>query len=781
MNAINYSLALCTPQKELTLTNVTVSNLRDLFFGSMAPRKVSLQVPADSQITATQIVAALLTDVDPKAFKFDIKSGAAGLSLDGKETSDAEAARRLIQLSDKASILLAPSKWTVLRFPDTPKDRSIMGLLGQLNKNLQFKTYIEGHKLALSDIEQFVHIARCLNCDAALFPGKSSFPHAYRWFTYIASQPFVKPLLVKASQTSGDIVKEAASPKPIADNQSASPAVQMKSEAEKLRELEASFASKLTGAEMNAVVTRFPPEPSGYLHIGHAKAALINAFYARYFNGKLLIRFDDTNPNKEKEEFEQSIIEDLAMLNVEGEGPSYTSDYLPQLEDACEKLLRMGKGYVDDTPSDIMREQRFDGIESKCRDLPLEENLRRWREMLAGSEEGQTMCVRGKMDMKDPNKCMRDPVFYRVNVETPHHRTGTKYKAYPTYDFACPLVDSWSGVTHALRTNEYADRIPQYYWVQDTLGVRRTIVYEFSRLNFTNTVLSKRKLGWLVDTGVVEGWDDPRFPTVRGLKRRGLQIQALHEFLIEQGPSKNANLMEWDKLWSKNAKIIDPIAPRYMAVASTCIPIHLTDLNGTEGVTRMRPLHPKNADLGEVELRVTPTIFVDREDVQDSVNGEEITLMRYGNIILDEILKEEVDGQSVIKCINAHSHLEGDFKKTKKKLHWIPDSAQKVEFILREYDHIITKRKPEDGDSMEDIVNRNSLFDTDCIGEPLVSSLKENDILQLERRGLCRVDRIAPNGKRIFIKIPDGKMKAMSVLSTKVDAASLVKGSHATS
>lgn len=226
----------------------------------------------------------------------------------------------------------------------------------------------------------------------------------------------------------------------------------------------------------------------------------------------------------------------------------------------------MGKAYADDTVTEKMRDERFKGIESERRDSTVEENLRVWAEMLTGSEEGQRYCVRAKLNMTDKNKCMRDPVMYRVNVAVPHHRHGEKYKAYPCYDFACPLVDSWSGVSHALRTNEYADRIPQYYWVQDTMQVPRTVIYEFSRLNFTNTVLSKRRLQWLVDTNVVSGWDDPRFPTVRGIMRRGLQVQALHEFLIELGPSKNVNVMEWDKLWSKNNRVLDPISKRFMAV-----------------------------------------------------------------------------------------------------------------------------------------------------------------------------------------------------------------------
>eukprot|EP01053_Blabericola_migrator_P013408 Blabericola_migrator_1__13407@NODE_959_length_5893_cov_215_544113_g665_i0_p1_GENE_NODE_959_length_5893_cov_215_544113_g665_i0NODE_959_length_5893_cov_215_544113_g665_i0_p1_ORF_typecomplete_len737_score165_94tRNAsynt_1c/PF00749_21/1_5e81tRNAsynt_1c_C/PF03950_18/3_5e34GST_C/PF00043_25/0_00034tRNAsynt_1/PF00133_22/0_1_NODE_959_length_5893_cov_215_544113_g665_i014873697 len=733
----------------------------------MAPPKVSLRIPEAKGLTATHLAATLLLQADPKAIRIDIKRDpeAKEIIIDEKECSDAEGVKVILGKSDRVNALMAKAEHeSLVKIPDNIKDRGIMPALGRLNKHLQFKTYMEGYALSSIDLLQFVALMNPIQCDVFLLPGRGQFPHVVRWLDYIAAQPFS----VSALST---IVDNADTPAVSHSKPQKGAAAAHTSPEEKLAEMEASYANKLTGAEMGKVVTRFPPEPSGYLHIGHAKAALINSFYARYFKGKLLIRFDDTNPTKEKAEFEQSIIEDLALLGVHGEGPSYTSDYLPQLQEACHKLIEMGKGYVDDTPSELMRQQRFDGIESSCRNLPVEENLRRWKEMLAGSPEGLTMCVRAKIDMSDPNKCMRDPVFYRTNVETPHHRTGTTYKAYPTYDFACPLVDSWSGVTHALRTNEYADRIPQYYWVQDTMGVRRTIVYEFSRLNFTNTVLSKRKLTWLVESGVVEGWDDPRFPTVRGLIRRGLQIQALHEFLIEQGPSKNSNMMEWDKLWSKNARVLDNITPRYMAVSSEGrVEVSLTDLS--EPLTKERPVHPKVPSMGTLPMVLTPVILLDGEDLKDCSDSEEITLVRYGNVVLDEITRGE---GGVVLSVKAHSHLEGDVKKTKKKLHWIPKSENNYPFIMREFDHIITKRKPEEGDEMKDIANFNSVFDTTCLGEPEMKNLKEGDLLQIERRGYCRVDKMH-DGVPVLIKIPDGKMKAMSTLATKVDSASLVKG-----
>jgi glutamyl-tRNA synthetase len=290
---------------------------------------------------------------------------------------------------------------------------------------------------------------------------------------------------------------------------------------------------------MGNVVTRFPPEPSGYLHIGHAKAALLNQYFAEQYKGKLIIRFDDTNPSKEKVEFEDSIKEDLKLIGITADAVTHTSDYFDKIYELALEMIKNGKAYVDDTDQATMREQRMEGIASKSRDLSVEENLKRFEEMKNATEfvsdctcicdgnecewdvkqrcasQGMTCCLRAKISVDNPNKAMRDPVIYRVNV-APHHYTGDKYKVYPTYDFACPIVDSIEGVTHALRTNEYRDRNPQYYWMLDALNLRKPTIWDFSRINFVYTLLSKRKLQWFVDQALVTGWDDPRFPTVRG-------------------------------------------------------------------------------------------------------------------------------------------------------------------------------------------------------------------------------------------------------------------------
>ena len=294
-----------------------------------------------------------------------------------------------------------------------------------------------------------------------------------------------------------------------------------------------SYEIDLPEAEVGKVRLRFAPEPSGFLHIGHAKAALLNQYFAQRYQGVVIVRFDDTNPAKESNEFVENLLKDIETLGIKYVAVTYTSDYFPQMMEMAENLIRQGKAYIDDTPREQMQKERMDGIESRCRNNSVEENLKLWKEMIAGSERGLQCCLRGKLDMQDPNKSLRDPVYYRCNP-IPHHRIGSKYKIYPTYDFACPFVDAIEGITHALRSSEYHDRNAQYHRIQMDMGLRKVHLYEFSRLNMVYTLLSKRKLLWFVEKGKVDGWDDARFPTVQGIIRRGLKVEALIQFILEQ-------------------------------------------------------------------------------------------------------------------------------------------------------------------------------------------------------------------------------------------------------
>lgn len=487
----------------------------------------------------------------------------------------------------------------------------------------------------------------------------------------------------------------------------------------------------------------------------------MNQYFAKKYKGKLLIRFDDTNPNKEKVEFEDSIIEDLALLGIKGDATSHTSDYFDELYRLVMQLIKQGDAYADDTPQEEMRAQRMDGIASARRDSTIEENIERFAEMMNGSESGRKWCLRAKMSVDNPNKAMRDPVIYRVNADTPHHRTGTTWKVYPTYDFACPVVDALEGVTHALRTNEYRDRNPQYAWMLEKLNLRKVNIWDFGRLNFVYTLLSKRKLQWFVDNGHVSGWDDPRFPTVRGIRRRGMTIECIQHFILEHGPSQQIINMEWDKIWNINKKIIDPIVPRFTAIEEKdVVKCHLS--GGPGFAEKQVAKHKKNAELGDKIVVFDDDFYIDQKDAVTFADGEEITLMNWGNAIVKTI---EKDGKGVVKSIKLEANLQGDFQKTEKKVTWLAIDAKtnrKLTLIrLLDFDYLITKRQLEEDDKFDDFLTRETIFETDAIAEFSVTELRAGDTIQFERKGYYILDKEqGKDGKREFIRIPDGKVES---------------------
>ncbi|PRQ42562.1 putative glutamate--tRNA ligase [Rosa chinensis] len=517
------------------------------------------------------------------------------------------------------------------------------------------------------------------------------------------------------------------------------------------------FEVDLPEAEVGKVKLRFAPEPSGYLHIGHSKAALLNQYFAQRYQGQVIVRFDDTNPAKESNEFVDNLLKDIETLGIKYETVTHTSNYFPDLMQMAEKLINEGKAYVDDTPREEMQKQRMDGIESKCRNHSIDENLNLWKEMIAGSERGLQCCVRGKLDMQDPNKSLRDPVYYRCNP-MPHHKIGSKYKVYPTYDFACPFVDSIEGITHALRSSEYHDRNAQYYRIQDDMGLRRVHLYEFSRLNMVYTLLSKRKLLWFVQNEKVNGWDDPRFPTVQGIVRRGLKVEALIQFILEQGASKNLNLMEWDKLWTINKKIIDPVCPRHTAVIEEGR-VLLTLSNGPQKpFVRIIPRHKKYEGAGEKATTFTRSVWIDRADAELISVDEEVTLMDWGNAIVKKIEKDQ-DGNLALTGV---LHLEGSVKTTKLKLTWLPEIDELVKLSLMEFDYLITKKKLEEGEDFLDVLNPYTEKETAALGDSNMRNLKRGDVLQLERKGYfrCDVPYLRPSKPIVLFAIPDGRQQA---------------------
>jgi glutamyl-tRNA synthetase len=492
------------------------------------------------------------------------------------------------------------------------------------------------------------------------------------------------------------------------------------------------------------------------LHIGHLKAAIINDYFAHeLYKGTLLLRFDDTNPSKEKQEYEDSIIEDLKLVGIKPDKTSYTSDYLEVLYQYCIRMIKEGHAYADDTDQDTMRDERMKGIASKNRDKSIEENLAIFEEMKAGSEIGLKNAIRAKMSVDNPNKAMRDPVIYRCNLE-PHHRTKDTWKMYPTYDFACPIVDSLEGVTHALRTTEYTDRNPQYQWFLDTLKLRQVHMWDFARMNFIRTVLSKRKLTKLVDAGIVWGWDDPRMPTIRGVRRHGMTLGALRDFILKQGPSRNIVTMDWTNFWASNKKAIDPIAARYTAV-DTKHTVKATIINGpAEAYTEKKDKHAKNEHVGQKTVGYSKNLILDQEDVKLFKQDEEITLMNWGNAIVRKII-----GSDPITAIELELHLAGDHKKTEKKVTWLSTGPEElIPAEVWEFDHLFTKDKLEEEDNWEDFVNKDSASMTVQLCDANVKELKEDDIIQLDRKGFYRVDKAAGEGQKLVLfGIPTGKTK----------------------
>ncbi|CAI5646191.1 unnamed protein product [Oreochromis niloticus] len=617
--------------------------------------------------------------------------------------------------------------------------------LAELDKALSLRTFLVGHALTLADLSVWAALK-----DHGEWPKQGkSFSHVSRWFFFLSSQvPFTA-----------------------VGNKYASKKASMNKSKVEGKKADVGKFVELPGAEMGKVVVRFPPEASGYLHIGHAKAALLNQHYQVTFKGKLIMRFDDTNPEKEKEDFERVILEDVAMLQIHPDQFTYTSDHFPTIMKFAEKLLAEGKAYIDNTPPEQMKQEREQRVESSCRNNSVEQNMKMWSEMKAGTEYGQTCCMRAKIDMNSNNGCMRDPTLYRCK-NAAHPRTRNTYRVYPTYDFACPIVDSLEGVTHALRTTEYHDRDEQFYWIINALGLRKPHVWEYARLNLNNTVLSKRKLTWFVDQGYVDGWDDPRFPTVRGVLRRGMTVEGLKQFIAAQGGSRSVVNMEWDKIWAFNKKVIDPVAPRYTALSSS----YVVPVSVPEATEEMKEIakHPKNAEVGMKEVWYSPRVLIEGADAETFTEGETVTFINWGNLIITKINKG-ADGK--VLSMEARLNLDNkDYKKTT-KITWLAETNNSplVPAICVNYQPLISKAVITKDDNFKDYINKHSKLEEKMLGDPCLKNLKKGDIIQLQRRGFYICDQpyepVSPNSCKespcVLIYIPDGHTKEMPTAGSK--------------
>ena len=409
------------------------------------------------------------------------------------------------------------------------------------------------------------------------------------------------------------------------------------------------------------VITRFPPEPSGILHIGHIKAIFINYVIAKKYNGKMILRFDNTNPVTESLDYEIAIQEDITKLGIIPDTVTYSSDYFQKLINYAEKLVYDGKAYVDTTQKDIMKEQRRNCISSANRDNSIQHNVELWDQMKQGLLPNS--CLRLKMNMSHSNANCRDPTIFRY-VDQPHHRTGEQFKVYPSYDFACPIIDSLEGITHAFRSVEYQDREEQYSFILDILNLRKPIVLCYGKVKFKDIVLSKRKIKALIQKGVISNWDDPRLFTLRGLFNRGLHLDALKQFVATLGFSnKTPPIMSTEKLLTINRKLIDKIATRYMCLSNDNLQQYkiLGDLPIDNHIDKFT----KNKDLGTRKIDYSHNILIN-EIFQPN---EEITLMFMGNAIVSE-------------NNNLQLNLDGDYKNTKHKVIWIPkENPVKVKIL----------------------------------------------------------------------------------------------------
>ena len=506
------------------------------------------------------------------------------------------------------------------------------------------------------------------------------------------------------------------------------------------------------------VHTRFPPEPNGYLHIGHAKSICLNFGLAREFKGLCNLRFDDTNPTKESVEYVESQKEDVRWLGFDWHDRElYASDYFGELYEFAKQLVLEGKAYVDDLSQDEIREYRGTltqpGRESPYRDRSAEENIDLLERMKAGEFSDGARVLRAKIDMASPNLNMRDPVMYRI-LHTEHHRTGDDWCIYPMYDFAHGQSDSIEGITHSICTMEYEDHRPLYDWFLQELGMYQPRQIEFARLNLSHTVLSKRRLLRLVEGGYVNGWDDPRMPTIAGFRRRGYTPEAIRDFCDRIGVAKNAAIIDIALLEHSLRDHLNKTAPRAMAVMR---PLKVVITNFPEGETDWLDAvnNPEDESAGTREVPFSRELYIERDDFMEDpprrfyrlAPGREVRL-RYGYFIrCEEVVKDESGEVIELRCTYDPETRGGsapDGRRVRATLHWV-SAAHAIDAEVRLYDHLFTRWNPdeddEDGADWLSFLNPESLITVaDAKLEPSLADAAPGYRCQFERQGYFCVD-----------------------------------------
>ena len=520
---------------------------------------------------------------------------------------------------------------------------------------------------------------------------------------------------------------------------------------------QAIIADNESGRFDRRVHTRFPPEPNGYLHIGHAKSICLNFGLAREFNGLCNLRFDDTNPTKESVEYVESQKEDVRWLGFDWHDRElYASDYFGELYEFAKQLVLEGKAYVDDLSQEEIREYRGTltepGRESPYRNRSAEESLELLERMKAGEFPDGARVLRAKIDVASPNLNMRDPVMYRI-LHTEHHRTGDDWCIYPMYDFAHGQSDSIEGITHSICTMEYEDHRPLYDWFLQELSMYQPRQIEFARLNLSHTVLSKRRLLRLVEGGYVNGWDDPRMPTIAGFRRRGYTPEAIREFCDRIGVAKNAAIIDIALLEHSLRDHLNKTAPRAMAVLR---PIKVVITNYPEGETDWLDAvnNPEDESAGTRKVPFSRELYIEREDFMEDpprrfyrlAPGREVRL-RYGYFIkCEEVIKDESGDVVELRCTYDPETRGGsapDGRRVRATLHWV-SAAHAIDAEVRLYDHLFTRWNPdeddEDGADWLSFLNPESLVVVDAKLEPSLADAAPGYRCQFERQGYFCVD-----------------------------------------
>ena len=520
------------------------------------------------------------------------------------------------------------------------------------------------------------------------------------------------------------------------------------------------------------VATRFPPEPNGYLHIGHAKSICLNFGIAEEFNGTCNLRFDDTNPGKEKDEFVKSIIEDVKWLGFDWQDRLYyASDYFQQLHDFAIELIKAGKAYVCDLNAEEVRSYRGTlqtaGKNSPYRERTAEENLELFAKMHAGEFADGEKVLRAKIDMASPNMNMRDPTLYRIRHGVIHHQTGEAWCIYPMYDFTHPISDALEGITHSLCTLEFEDHRPLYDWVLDNITIScHPQQIEFSRLNLQYTIVSKRKLTQLVENNLVSGWDDPRMPTLAGLRRRGFTPASIRDFCDRIGVTRSDNSIEMGVLENCIREDLNESAARRMAVLNPLkVVIENYPADNTEQLEA--PNHPQNEQMGRRIIPFTREVYIDKNDFMEVapnkkfkrlVAGGEVRLRNAYIIRCDEVVKDSNGDIIELRCSYDTETLNknpADGRKVKGVIHWV-SAVHAVEAEIRLYDRLFTHENPgaasKENEEFTDYINPESLTTlSSCYLEATLEKAAAGERFQFEREGyFCRDREDTATGKAVF-------------------------------